>query len=384
MAAATVGAMLATVVGGGGAASATSPASDHRSTATVLQQGLDDLHGLGVSGTQGLVRDRNRVTVARSGVADLDTGASMPVDGYLRIGSDTKTFVSVVLLQLVGEGRIGLDDPIERWLPGVVDGNGNDGRRVTVRQILQQTSGLYDYTNDLVLLNSAEEFRAHRFDHYTEAQLVAIAMRHSPVFAAGTRWGYSNTNYLVVGMLIERVTRHSWHTEVRSRILLPLHLTRTFYPGDRPTLPQPHAEGYKQFAPGGPLVDTTVVNPTVAGSAGGLVSTTTDMSRFWQAVARGRLLRPAQSAEMQQTVLAGDFQEIRAGIRYGLGIMWVPNRCGGYWAHWGGMPGMEILEAVTPDGHRSTVLYLATDLYQDRVPPVMERGMALLDDLICG
>ncbi|MBM7493395.1 D-alanyl-D-alanine carboxypeptidase [Micromonospora luteifusca] len=384
MAAATAGAVLAAAVGGG-ASSAAPAVLDHRSTATVLQHGLDDLHDLGVSGTQGLVRDGGRVTAAGSGVADLDTGAQMPIDGYFRIGSTTKTFVSVVLLQLVGEGRIRLDDPIERWLPGVVQGNGNDGRHVTVRQVLQHTSGLYDSTGDLAALQSADEFLAHRFDHYTEAQLVATAMRHSPLFAAGTQWSYSNTNYLVAGMLIERVTGHRWHAEVRSRILLPLHLTRTFYPGDRPTLPQPHGEGYRQFAPGGPLVDTTVFNPTVTASAGGLVSTPTDLARFWQAVAGGQLLRPEQLAELHQTVLADGFQGIRPGIRYGLGIMWIPNRCGGAWAHVGSMPGMSTLAAVSPDGHRSTVLYLATELADpDRAMTLIERQMTLLDDLICG
>ncbi|MFC6019289.1 serine hydrolase domain-containing protein [Plantactinospora solaniradicis] len=384
MAAATAGAVLAAAAGGG-VGSAAPPAADHRSTATVLQHGLDDLHDLGISGTQGLVRDGNRVTVARSGVADLDTGAPMPVDGYLRIGSTTKTFVSVVLLQLVGEGRIGLDDPIERWLPGVVNGNGNDGRRVTVRQVLQHTSGLYDPTNDLDALKSPDEFLAHRFDHYTEAQLVAIAMRNPPLFAAGTHWSYSNTNYVLAGMLIKRITGHLWYAEVRSRILMPLHLTHTFYPGDRPTLPQPHGEGYRQFAPGGPLVDTTVFNPTVTASAGGLVSTNTDLARFWQAMARGQLLRPGQLAELHQTVLADGFQGIRPGIRYGLGIMWIPNRCGGSWAHVGSMPGMSTLAAVTPDGDRSTVLYLATELADpDRAKAVVQREMALLDDLICG
>ena len=186
-------------------------------------------------------------------------------------------------------------------------------------------------------------------------------------------------------MLIERVTGHLWHTEVRSRILMPLRLTHTFYPGDRPTLPQPHAEGYRQFAPGGPLVDTTVFNPTVTASAGGLVSTPTDLARFWQAVARGQLLRPRQMAELHQTVLADGFQGIRPGIRYGLGIMWIPNRCGGSWAHVGSMPGMSTLAAVTPDGRRSTVLYLATEL-ADPGPAmaVIQRQMALLDDLICG
>ncbi|MER7443811.1 serine hydrolase domain-containing protein [Micromonospora avicenniae] len=384
VAAATAGAVLAAAIGGG-AAWAAPPAADQRSTVTVLQHGLDDLHGLGVSGTQGLVRDDAQTTVARSGVADLDTGAPMPVDGYFRIGSETKTFVSVVLLQLVGEGRIRLDDPIEQWLPGVVDGNGNDGRHVTVRQVLQHTSGLYDPTGDLPALQSADEFLEHRFDHYTEAQLVAMAMQHPPLFAAGTHWSYSNTNYLIAGMLIERVTGHRWYNEVRSRILMPLRLTRTFYPGDRPTLPKPHAEGYQQFAPGGSLVDTTVFNPTVAASAGGLVSTTNDLARFWQALGRGQLLRPGQMAELHQTVLAESVQEVRPGIAYGLGIMWIPNRCGGYWAHFGDMPGVSTLNAVTPDGHRSAVFYRATVLADpDRAPAVMQREMALLDDLICG
>ncbi|MEV4808809.1 serine hydrolase domain-containing protein [Micromonospora avicenniae] len=384
MAATTVGALLAAAIGGG-VGWAAPPATDHRSTATVLQHGLDDLHGLGVSGTQGLVRDGGRTTVGRSGVADLDTGTPMPVDGYFRIGSETKTFVSVVLLQLVGEGRISLDDPIERWLPGVVHGNGNDGRHVTVRQVLQQTSGLYDPTGDLPALQSADEFLEHRLDHYTEAQLVAMAMQHPPLFAAGTRWSYSNTNYLVAGMLIERVTGHRWYNEVRSRILVPLRLTRTFYPGDRPTLPQPQAEVYQQFAPDGPLVDTTLFNPTVAASAGGLVSTTDDLARFWQALGRGRLLRPGQMAELHRTVLAESVQEVRPGIAYGLGIMWIPNRCGGYWAHFGDMPGVSTLNALSPDGHRSAVFYRATVLADpQRAPAVMQREMALLDDLICG
>jgi D-alanyl-D-alanine carboxypeptidase len=377
--AAVAAGVMVVAVGGGTATTAGRPA-----TSTVLRQGLDDLHELGISGTQGLVRDGGRVTVARSGVADLGTGAPMPVDGSFRIGSETKTFLSVVLLQLVGEGRLRLDDPIERWLPGVVDGNGNDGRRVSVRQIMQHTSGLYDTLGDLAALRSPAEFRAHRFDHYTEAQLVAAAMTHPPLFPAGTHWSYSNTNYLVAGLLVERITGHSWAAEVRSRILTPLHLTRTLYPGDRPTLPAPSAHNYRQFTPGDPLTDVTVFNPTVAASAGGLVSTTTDLSRFWEAVARGRLLRPAQTAELHRTVLAESLQDIRPGMAYGLGIMWIPNRCGGYWAHFGDMPGTSTLNAVTPDGRRSTVFYLATERADpERSQAIMKRELTLLDDLIC-
>ena len=120
-----------------------------------LQEALDELRDLGAVGAQGQVSAGWRDTVARSGVADRTTGAPMPAKGAFRIGSDTKTFVSVVVLQLAGEHRLSLDDTVERWLPGTVRGNGNDGRRVTVRQLLQHTSGIADFTDDMAALGSA-------------------------------------------------------------------------------------------------------------------------------------------------------------------------------------------------------------------------------------
>lgn len=380
--AAGTAATVLTVAVTGGAASAAAATPD-RSTAHVLQHGLDDLHNVGITGTAGMVRDGDRVIRARSGVSDVDSGRPMPANGSFRIGSDTKTFVSVVLLQLVGEGRIGLDDPIERWLPGVVDGNGNDGRLVTVREVLQHTSGIYNYTDDLAL-GSEDGYLTHRYDHYTEADLVAIAMRHPPMFAPGTGWSYSNTNYILAGMLVQAVTGHPWATEVRSRILIPLGLRHTGYPADRPTLPQPHAEAYQQVGPG-PLVDVTDINTTVADAAGGMISTTSDLARFWQALQRGRLLRPQQMAQLHQTVLATEYQALRPGVAYGLGIMWIPNRCGGYWAHWGGVPGTSTLDGVTADGRRAVVWYESTVLADPAASQaVTTRDISLLDDLICG
>jgi D-alanyl-D-alanine carboxypeptidase len=393
--AAVAGLALAAALAGAAAAAPTSRAgavapATHTGTAApptpagVLRSGLDDLHRLGVTGAQGAVREDRRVTLARSGVADLGTGAPVPTDGYFRIGSDTKTFVAVVVLQLVGEGRLSLSDPLSRWLPGVVTGNGNDGRRITVRQILQHTSGLYNYTDDLPALASADGYLAHRFDHYTEAEVVAIAMRHPPLFAPGAHWSYSNTNYILAGMLIERITGRPWAQQVRSRILAPLGLRYTFYPGDRASLPVPHAEAYQQFGAGEPLVDTTLFNATPADAAGGLVSTTTDLTRFWQALQRGVLLRPAQMAQMHRTVLAETFQSQLPGLRYGLGIMWAPSRCGGFWAHPGDVPGMSTLNAVTPDGRRAVAFYEATEL-ADPGPAgaVRQKGFQLLADVIC-
>ncbi|MEV6812036.1 serine hydrolase domain-containing protein [Micromonospora sp. NPDC051296] len=378
----TVALAATLVVTGGAPPVAAGPVGEDRRR---LQVAVDDLHDLGITGVQGLTRVDGATTRARAGVGDLKRGTPVPLDGHFRMGSNTKTFVSVVVLQLVGEGKLSLDDTVERWLPGVVAGNGNDGRRVTVRHLLQHTSGIYNYTNDVAVLSSYEEYLAHRFDHHEAADLVALAMKHEPGFAPGTRWDYSNTNYILAGMLIEKVTGRSWATEVRSRILQPLGLRRTSAPGDRPFLPAPHAKGYQQWEPGGALTDTTLFNPTVADAAGDMITTPSDLARFWQALQRGQLLKPRQMAQLHDTVLADTFQDFIPGTRYGLGIMYIPNRCGGYWSHGGDVPGMSTANGVSVDGRRVAVLSLTTQLAADEAAlAVYGRTFQLMDDVICG
>ncbi|MCO8275021.1 beta-lactamase family protein [Actinoplanes sp. TRM 88003] len=374
---ATAAVLAVSTVGAVPAAAAATPRAE-------LQTALDDLRDLGMVGAQGEISAGRRDFVARSGVADRRTARPMPVDGRFRIGSNTKTFVAVVVLQLVGEGRLSLDDTVGHLLPGVVSGNGNDGRRITVRQLLQHTSGLFNYTNDLAALGSAEDYLAHRYDHYEPEDLVAMAMKHEPLFAPGTRWEYSNTNYILAGMIVERVTGRSWATEVRSRITRPLGLHDTSYPGDRATLPRPYARSYQQFAPGAELVDVTEFNPSAAGAAGGLVSTTADLTRFWRALQRGELLRPAQAAQMHRTVLAEGMQDIAPGIRYGLGIFHVPNACGGYWGHPGDVPGTSTFNGVTDAGDRAVVLYRTTGLADAaKSAAVDERILRVVDGVLC-
>lgn len=350
----------------------------------LLRSGVQDLHDLGVVGVQGLARQGDHTAEARAGVGDLATGAPVPRNGYFRMGSNTKTFAAVIALQLVGEGRLSLDDSVQRWLPGLVTGNGNDGRRITVRQLLQHTSGLPNYTEDLTIFSSAHEYRARRFDHYEPAELVALAVRHQPLFAPGTHWSYSNTNYILVGMIIEKVTGRSWAVELRDRILRPLDLRQTYSPGDRPDLPRPYAKAYHQFAPGEPLVDTTLFNTTAAYAAGDLVTAPADLGRFWQALQRGRLLRPAQLAEMRRTVLAETFQDYVPGGRYGLGVMWIPNRCGGYWSHGGDVLGTSTGNGVTGDGDRVVVLSQTTQLADEQAAiTVIQRANRLVEDVLC-
>ena len=343
-----------------------------------LQAAVDDLHDLGITGVQGFARVGNRVTTARSGVGNIVDGSPVPVNGYLRVGSETKTFVAVTLLQLVGEKQLSLEDPVERWLPGVMSG---DGGKITVRQVLQHTSGIPDYLDYVVVQDSAEDFRIHRLDHHDPTELVAAAMKHPPLFPPGTSWSYSNTNYLLAGMIIESVTGHSWVEEVRSRILKTLNLRRTYVPVGNPTIRNPHSEGYNQFVPGGSLVDTTDFDPSIADSAGALVTTPTDLDDFWQALQAGRLLAPAQMAEMHRTVPAPQLADALPGAQYGLGIFRVEDSCGGYWSHPGNVPGMTTLNGVSSDGTRSVVLFLNTALANPTA--VYHRANQLIDETLC-
>ncbi|MCO5974611.1 serine hydrolase domain-containing protein [Actinoallomurus soli] len=350
-----------------------------------LRRDADAITALGVTGVQARLHTPDgRDLTAGSGVADLTTRRPVSPDGYLRIASVTKTFVATVILQLAGEGRLSPDDTVERWLPGVVSGNGNDGRAITIRNLLQHTSGIHDDYPDYT---SAEDFYQHRYDTYTAEQIVARAMRHRPDFRPGTDWSYSNTGYVLLGMVIQRVTGHPWHEEVRDRIVRPLGLRHTFWPGASPTLPRPHAETYQRFETGGPLVDVTEQVGLAGNGEAGLVSTTADLDRFFRALLGGRLLPPAQLAQMKQAVPVGEkFEPLMPGARNGLGIFSRPLSCGGmYWGHEGGDSGWITATGVTADGRRGVTVSLsgANAESADHVLRIEAAESRLVDDALC-
>lgn len=274
-----------------------------------LQQLVDD-HDV----TAALVRvaDGRSAYSDAVGVRDLESDHPAAANGYFRIGSITKTFVATVALQLVDEGRLRLDDPVERYLPGEVP----DGDRITVRQILNHTSGIYDYAHDPG--HSTNRWRGEaRFDDYTPQQLLDVAFAHEPYFEPGQGWNYSNTNYIVAALLIERLTGRPYGEEIERRILRPLHLRHTSVPGHRATLPRPHARGYEPVTVDGEvrITDVTDMDPSLDWAAGEMVSTTADVDRFFDVLLTGRLLSPRSLAEMRRTV------EAAPGLfRYGLGL----------------------------------------------------------------
>ncbi|MFI0709653.1 serine hydrolase domain-containing protein [Streptomyces inhibens] len=355
------------------------PAGD--SERTVTQKALDEIvRTEGVVGAQATLVDGKQQTSLSSGTAERGTDRPMPEQGYFRMGSNTKTFVSTVVLQLVGEGRMRLDDTVEKHLPGLVRGNGNDGRKITVRQLLQHTSGLPDYISHLPVLSGEEQFQEHRFDQYTQRQLVAMALQDRPVGEPGRSFSYSNTGYILVGMIIEKVTGRPWSEEVHDRIIEPLRLRHTFSPGDDPRLPQPHAKAYMQYKPAGALVEATEVNMSWGRSAGDLITTSNDLARFWQGLLGGELLKRDQLAEMQRTV------PVPAGAsgakeRAGLGILWRELGCGGgYWGHGGTTLGHLNVNGFTDKGKRGAIVLRSTNLALEDRDGRTER---LIDQALC-
>ncbi|QQQ80713.1 beta-lactamase family protein [Saccharothrix sp. 6-C] len=288
------------------------------------------------------------LTVEDSAGVRADAAGEAAVGGHFRIGSVTKTFVATVVMQLVDEGRVGLDDPVDRYVTGVP--NGRNGDRATVRQVLNHTSGLYDYAHEAGY--STNRWRgADRFRTYRPQELLDVAFAGTPYFDPGQGWHYSNTNYVVAGMLVERVTGRPYGDEVRSRILRPLGLTRTSVPGRWPALPHPHARGYAEVD--GRLVDATLMNPTLDWAAGEMISTAEDLNRFFDALLSGRLTSAASLDAMRRTV-----DDTGTIFAYGLGLQRFDLPCGrSVWGHGGELIGYLTYATRADDGTRATLSY---------------------------
>ncbi|POX53555.1 peptidase [Streptomyces sp. Ru71] len=317
----------------------------------------------GVPGVTVTAQDGRHTWKATAGVGDLRTGAPRSTADHYRVGSITKTFVATVLLQLEAEGRLSLDDSVEKWLPGVLDKGGYDGSKITLRMLLNHTSGVFNYTEDesvAATYFTKDGFYTHRFDRVSPRQLLDIALAHEPYFAPGASWHYSNTNYLLAAQVVEKVTGRGYGEEIRRRIIQPLHLTGTSVPGTRPTLPRPSSRAYGKLAleSTGPTYDVTELNPALAYGSGEMVSDSADLNRFYRALLGGALLPPRQLKEMKTTVPAGDIPN--AG--YGLGLIDRELSCGVHvWGHDGGIHGSTSVAVTSADGRHSLAFNLNGD-----------------------
>jgi D-alanyl-D-alanine carboxypeptidase len=361
--AATAVALSAALAGPAIAAAPAGTAGGHDATRRAVEAEVQE----GVPGVTLTAREGHATWSTTAGVGNLRTGAPRSADDRYRVGSITKTFVSTVLLQLEAEGRLSLDDTVDKWLPGKVRGHGHDGRTITLRRLLNHTSGVFNYTADEDFGRTyflKDGFFKHRYDRTSPADLLAIAMSHKPDFAPGTSWNYSNTNYLLAAMVIEKVTGRPYGAEIRDRVIAPLRLTATSVPGTRVTVPQPSSRAYSKLArtATGPTYDVTTLNPAIAYGSGEMISDSADLDRFYSALLGGRLLPPHQLKEMKTTVKI----EGAPNVRYGLGLMDRTLSCGGgrevhVWGHDGGIHGSSSDAVTTADGRHSLALNLNGD-----------------------
>ncbi|WP_336207154.1 serine hydrolase domain-containing protein [Nonomuraea sp. LPB2021202275-12-8] len=313
-----------------------------------LQKLIQEMVDSGFVGVTLRVHDERGEWVGSAGVRELGQSEKPPVNGHFRIGSNTKTFTATVVLQLVSEGKIGLDTPVDDHLPEF----GLD-RRITVRMLLQHTSGVFNFTGDYYpeyvpgIVYQGREWVEDRFRTYRPEELVELALSKPARFEPGTDWSYSNTNYVLARLLVEKVTGRSLGEEMQRLVLGPLGLTGTVVPDTSTDVPEPHAHAYYRYEEDGQekVVDVTRQNPSWISTGGDMISTTRDLHTFISALVGGRLLPAELLAEMCTP-------EPKAG--YGLGVF-VQDAPGGgtVITHNGGITGHAGLMYSTPDGSKT-------------------------------
>jgi D-alanyl-D-alanine carboxypeptidase len=314
-----------------------------------------------------------------------------------RMGSNTKTMVATLVLQMVAEHRMALDDPIEKYLPGLIP----NGQAITLRMLLNHTSGLFNYVYDPAVLRS---FSGQDTRSWTPRQLLAVAVTYPPGFAPGTQFSYSNTGYIALGLALEKVTGRPIAELIQQRIAGPLHLKHTYLSTgssrpdrrDRAEL----AHGYEPDAahiapllpPGTPagtafvgpqrgnLVDTTWINSSTQWAAGAMISTAADWARFDQALLSGKLIPQAELTQMRTTV--PEDPSAPDGNGYGLGLRKVVTPCGTVWGHDGQVGGYNSV-TYTDSAGRRTVAVLTSTVFGLVVPKTGAANQALEDAAVC-
>ena len=331
-----------------GAAGGTASAAPSKDETTHLKSRAQGLVDAGYPAALAAVSDAKGESAGVAvGKGNLETGQAPPLDGEVRIGSNTKTFVAVVVMQMVQEGKVGLDEPIETYLPGLIKGEGIDGSKITVRQLLQHTSGLPEYTDTTPGRSDIFQIK----DHYIPPRdLLDTALGKPAAFEPGTQWAYTNTNYVVLGMLVERVSQRPVGEQIDQRIIKKLGLSHTYFPapGDK-SIKGTHPQGYHLSADG-KLEDITEMDPAWAWAAGAMVSTPSELNTFFQAVFDGRLLTQSSIDEMKNGAVDAS-SRLGPGTVYGLGLIGRSLTCGGTsWGHGGTIHGYQTNNAVGPDG----------------------------------
>ncbi|HKX47925.1 MAG TPA: serine hydrolase domain-containing protein [Gaiellaceae bacterium] len=336
------------------------------------QRPVEQVVEAGAPGVLVHVRDRGKTRTVVLGVAHDAPRRLVHAGDRFRVGSVTKTFVATVVLQLVAEGRIELDDTVDQWLPGLVPG----GEEITIRQLLAHMSGLFDYVEDERVFAPYEQDPRHA---WSPRALVELALAHPSPLRPGERYAYSSTNYLLLQLIVERVSGTSLEHQLETRIVEPLGLEGTsFEPG---VISGAHIHGHRppshQGIVTGPPRDTSAEAASWTWGAAAIVSTADDLRRFFHALLRGRLLAAGQLRDMETLVPAGS-------LRYGLGLAVFPTPCGDAWGHTGNAQGTITVAWNTRDASRQVVVvvnaYPLTGELEDAVRRLQLSAFCGMDD----
>jgi D-alanyl-D-alanine carboxypeptidase len=286
-----------------------------------------------------------------SGAADLDTGAPMSPDMHYRIGSTTKTYTAIVVLQLIGEGRLSLDDLVQDRLADLAIPNGD---KLTVEHLLRMRSGLFDFEDDPSLLGNLE---AHMHP-IPLSRMIELALGGPTSFEPGERFEYCNSNFCLLEAIVERVTGRNLGAELRHRIFEPIGLGATTYPNeDDLSLPDSYIHGYERV--GDEWVDCSI--ETFGRGDGAIVSTASDTARFFRALLLDRSLLPPELMAVMMSVVADSeparlmLLGVSTPVDYGLGLFSSPVACGTVWGHSGGGFGYAHLPFVRLDTGRIAI-----------------------------
>ncbi|WP_078624739.1 serine hydrolase domain-containing protein [Streptomyces monomycini] len=312
-----------------------------------LDRTLRNLHDVGMYGAYSAVRDGDASWQGASGVADVRTGRPTTPQLQHRIGSITKTFTATAVLQLAGKGRIDLDAPIGRYLPGLVPGA--RGQAITVRMLLNHTSGIADY--GYAIWQKPEDLERQRFHRWDPRELARLGLAATPTGKPGETHHYANTNYVIAGLLLHKVTGQTPERYITDHVIHRAGLQNTYFPTS-PWIAGPHSKMYEGLnGEFDPPRDFSVHDMSWAGTAGSLVSTMDDLNHFFRALLTGKLLGPAELREMQTTVPTESPR-----LRYGLGIFSLDATCGRFWGHNGLVSGAATDSLSSPDGRRQVSL----------------------------
>ncbi|WP_086855735.1 serine hydrolase domain-containing protein [Amycolatopsis lexingtonensis] len=298
----------------------------------------------------------------RAGSGDIITGAKPDIGGRFRIGSVSKTFTATLVLKLAAKGRLRLDAPISEYLPGLLP----YPEPITVRQLLQHTSGLPRDLAPQYTWTTLPELDTERFVHFDEVEAIHDSTVQPLLFPPGTGWSYSNTGYNVLALLVEKLTGRRFEQVLADWITGPLHLADTFLPRDFPLVPNPAMHGYEQLypAPHG-LTDVTAYNLSRYFGAGDIISSGTDLNRFFHALLGGELLPAGLLAQMKTTV---PWPDTEGRIGYGLGLMRISlvGPCGPgapeVWGHAGDVPGYNTWSMSDETGTRGITVGSSPDV----------------------